>query len=251
MTSLRAAPINDAYELLKAKQYDKALAMLVPMAESGDPVAQFYVGNAYYDGLGVSADKAKGIKWLVKAATQGSVPAQRRVGLIYLDDQKNPTEAELWLSKAADGGDLSAAGILGSALVSGKDVNKNPAKGIELLRKAAASGDVDAQYCLGDILFFGHEGKEFSNLKEGFEWLKEAAESGDRDAQRVVGYAYVTGKGVSKNLSLAYGWLLLAVKKGDTSAQELIDKTVRKVATRAELERGASLVNSLEKHDGP
>ena len=52
-------------------------------AEQGDIDAQYELGNCYYNGRGVSEDKAEAVKWYRKAAEQGHVNAQYQLGFLY------------------------------------------------------------------------------------------------------------------------------------------------------------------------
>ena len=52
-------------------------------AKQGDMVAQKNLGDAYYNGKGVSQDYKEGVKWWRKAAKQGYAPAQNKLGQAY------------------------------------------------------------------------------------------------------------------------------------------------------------------------
>jgi TPR repeat protein len=51
-------------------------------AEKGDAIAQYNLGYMYCNG--VSQDFAKAVEWYRKAAEQGSVYAQNKLGNMYL-----------------------------------------------------------------------------------------------------------------------------------------------------------------------
>ena len=51
--------------------YSAAMEKLTPLAEKGDPAAQYAVGYMYYYGQGVSTNKSLGEIWIGKAADQG------------------------------------------------------------------------------------------------------------------------------------------------------------------------------------
>jgi hypothetical protein len=55
------------------------------LAENGDVIAQWYLGNCYYNGQGVPKDYVEAVKWFRKAADQGYATAQRRLGVCYYD----------------------------------------------------------------------------------------------------------------------------------------------------------------------
>jgi TPR repeat protein len=60
------------------KAYVKALTWLKPAADGGHAESQFYVGEAYTYGRGVTADKATAKEYYRKAASQGHAQAQQR-----------------------------------------------------------------------------------------------------------------------------------------------------------------------------
>ena len=49
-------------------------------AEQGDAIAQFNLGDMYYNGEGVSVDYQEAMKWYSKAAEQGLADAQSSLG---------------------------------------------------------------------------------------------------------------------------------------------------------------------------
>jgi hypothetical protein len=76
-------------------------------AGQGDPKAQYAMGRAYRDGVGVPADTARAASWFVRAAAQGYAPAQRNLGLRHLHGHgvnRNLAEANFWLSLAIQQG---------------------------------------------------------------------------------------------------------------------------------------------------
>lgn len=96
---------------------------LLAEAEAGDAEAQFKVGNAYCCGYGAVYDNKEATKWMCKAARQGYVPAQKKIGWIYRSDQgfaaptdkiryasleNNDALAYAWYSIAAKSGDKKA-----------------------------------------------------------------------------------------------------------------------------------------------
>jgi Caspase domain/Sel1 repeat len=88
--------------------YDRAnletsLKVWRPMAESGDALAQTYVGEIYEKGLGVPPDYTEAAKWYRRAAEHGSARAASNLGYLYeqgLGVQKDPAEAVAWYRRA-------------------------------------------------------------------------------------------------------------------------------------------------------
>jgi hypothetical protein len=84
-----------------AKWNRRALEVLRPLAERGDTAAQYELSNLYVGVVpGVERDDAQMLKWVVAAAEHDFIPAQARLGNIYLQAQalpKDEVKALMWL----------------------------------------------------------------------------------------------------------------------------------------------------------
>jgi uncharacterized protein len=97
------------------------------LAEKGN-AAQYKLGTAYDEGLGVSKDYVEAFKWFRLAAEQGHVHSQFRVGEMYMSGDgvaKNDAEAVKWFRKAAEQGLANAQGMLGIMYAKGQAVPQN------------------------------------------------------------------------------------------------------------------------------
>ena len=84
--------------------YRDALAFFRQLANQGDPVAEYWLAHMTELGLGMAKDPAKAVGIYKKAAEQGDVAAQTRLGEIYLDGNIVPPDfgtARTYLEKAA------------------------------------------------------------------------------------------------------------------------------------------------------
>ncbi|HVM47251.1 MAG TPA: protein kinase [Candidatus Acidoferrum sp.] len=105
--------------------FSKALALLLPAALKGDPVAQHRVGVMYALGQGVDQNFGEATRWFRKAAEQGQGEAQFSMGLRYHEGQgvpRNPVEAARWFKLAADQGITLAASALAGCYAKGDGV---------------------------------------------------------------------------------------------------------------------------------
>tara|TARA_R110000782_G_scaffold94423_1_gene178152 strand:- start:1962 stop:2861 length:900 start_codon:yes stop_codon:yes gene_type:complete len=66
-----------AYE---AGAFDKAKTILLPLAEAGNPHAQYLVGDMYYEGQSVVQNYGAAIDWYTKAGKQGHAQALGALG---------------------------------------------------------------------------------------------------------------------------------------------------------------------------
>ncbi|MDX3910376.1 MAG: SPOR domain-containing protein [Sphingobium sp.] len=119
--------------------YDKAVAEWRPLANAGDPDAQFNIGQAYKLGRGVPLDTPIAMEWFRKAAAKGHIRAEDNYGLL-LFQQKRQQEALPFLRKSADRGEPRAQYILGTAYFNGEFVTKDWVQAYALMTRAAASG---------------------------------------------------------------------------------------------------------------
>lgn len=71
VVSAAGGPLEDAEAAIKRRDYTTAARIIRPLAESGDPTAQYNLGVFYDNGLGVPQDKVSAYMWLSLAATQG------------------------------------------------------------------------------------------------------------------------------------------------------------------------------------
>ncbi len=84
---------------LKRGDYATAFQEMHPLAEQGNPVAQYNVALMYFKGRGVPQNSAEAERWYTKSAEQGNTGAQRNLGFMYLNGQgipRNYTQAEKW-----------------------------------------------------------------------------------------------------------------------------------------------------------
>lgn len=76
VTNALAGPLEDAEAFRQNHDYQKALQLLKPLAEKGDPKAQYALGNMYRDGEGVTQNRDEALKWYNRAGDQGYVPPE-------------------------------------------------------------------------------------------------------------------------------------------------------------------------------
>src|SRR3546814_11567424 len=84
------------------------------------------------------------------------------LGRVYLEGGKgirpDAENAEVWLARAADRGDVSSMTLLGSAHLDKIVPDSDPQQGIDYLQRAAAQGDDTARARLGTAYLFGADG---------------------------------------------------------------------------------------------
>ena len=91
--------------------YGEAASIWRPLAEEGDPKAQFNLGLLHETGRGVTGDPAEAAMWYERAARQGVTQAQLNLAALHQTGRgvaQDPAEALYWLEVAAQLGEGAA-----------------------------------------------------------------------------------------------------------------------------------------------
>lgn len=83
-----------------------------PLAEQGDPAAQFNLGLLYLDGRGVPESPAEAANWFRRSAEQDYTEAQHNLGAMYASGQgvkRDYIQAYKWLDLCAAKGNAGCA----------------------------------------------------------------------------------------------------------------------------------------------
>ena len=100
-------PYDQALAAWRRGEYATAYRLWLPIADEGDPDAQFYLGYMSEYGQGAPRNSMEAIKWYRKAADQEHAVAQFSLGMMYANGEGVPasdTEAAQWYRLAADQG---------------------------------------------------------------------------------------------------------------------------------------------------
>jgi len=205
-----AGPLEDGIAAYNAKNFDKAVELLQPLAEkSNNPQAQEKIGRLYHRGKGLPKDAGKAAEWYLKAAEQGDAPAAARLGSMY------------WI---------------------GEGVPRDPNQAVKWYVLGASKGNPLAQVGIG---YMSMEGIGTTvDFAAAAGWFNRAAEQGDASAMLALGTLFELGKGVPKDVVQAYKWYSLATVDDGEYEQELFDRAKRsrdalaRKITRAQVEEG-------------
>ncbi len=159
---------SSGYTYYKRKNYQKAFDAFKIAATLGHAYSQNYLGNLYFNGLGVEQDFQKALEWYEKSAEQNNARGIYSLGVMY---------------------------------VNGKGVKKNLKKAFALFSKSAELGYPKAQFNLGAMYYngFGVDKDESTSVK----WFKKAADNNISQAAYEVAKAYESGKGLPQNIDKA------------------------------------------------
>jgi len=157
-STVTVAGLKEGYEALSKKDYVTAANEYRPLAERGDPEAQYRIGRMYEFGNGYPQDKAQGIAWIRKAAAQGHADAEQELGVIYATGdgvKQDNVQAVAWFRKAAEQGEATAQYILVLLYAKGQGVARDYAQAVDWWRKSAVQGNADAQFKLAVVYHTG------------------------------------------------------------------------------------------------
>ena len=173
---------------------------LRPLAEKGDPGAQFQLGTKYLTGRWpVKKDISEGLHWLRASAEQGFIRAQLHLGTYYANTGGNDPAALAWLRRAAE--NIAERDGVIAARGAGVILSRDPGTSAEAagyFRRAAERGDLQAQVLLG-ALYLDGRGVERS-FDEGLRWIERAATANYVLPKYVLTFIYAEGFGTPPNV---------------------------------------------------
>jgi len=207
--------------------YATALKEWQPIADRGDPNAEYNLALMYALGQGTAQDYQKAAEWYQKAAEQGVPAAEYNLGVMYANGQgvkQDSEEASKWFRKAADEGIGDAETSLGELY---EGASKNYSEAEKWYRKAAEQGIASAAFNLGVMYDLG-EGVT-QDYDQAIQWYTKAADAGYAPALTNLGILYYNAQGVKRDLVQAYAWFARAQKVGDPRAGELFRTTAERM----------------------
>jgi TPR repeat protein len=130
-----------------SNEYDTALAIWQPLADTGDTESQYGLGMMYGNGFGVPMDDALAIKWYGLAAGQGHAGAQCNLAVMHQNGwgvPLNEEEAVRLYSLAAEQGVAEAMVSLGRHFAMDFSEAYDPLEAYKWFSLAALRDDIDA-----------------------------------------------------------------------------------------------------------
>ncbi|MGH6880337.1 tetratricopeptide repeat protein [Hypericibacter sp.] len=181
------AGMDEAAEALAHGDWAIAFREMKPLAEAGNPDAQYKLGWMYHRGDGIPVDYSSARFWFEKAAAQGQPDAELELGDLYAHGQgvmKNLTTAADWYGKAAAHGNAEAMNNLGAMAAGGEGRPADPGEALRWFTGAANKGFAGAQYNLG-LIYARGEGVPV-DMKAAYMWFRLAADDGNEDAPQAL-----------------------------------------------------------------
>jgi clan AA aspartic protease (TIGR02281 family) len=200
----------------------------------------------------VAADRAAEIERLKPVAEKGEPAAQYRLGLLYAESKDLP-EAVHYYKLAAAQDHHEAQARLASLNCAGQGVPKNPQECVRLYRLAAEAGVTLAQANLAGHYLTG-EGVSIDH-GEAARLARLAADKGDGTGQFMLAICYETGVGVSRDRSEALRLYQLSAAQGNAAAQRSLTRLgvtqpVPAAASQPATVAASMLAVTLRRHGG-
>lgn len=206
-----AAPLDDGIAAYHRDDFVTAMRTLKPLAEAGDPLAQYHLGRMYRNGKGVTENDAKAVSWYLKAARQGLGFAQTDLGAAYYTGEgvvQDDASAFYWTQLAANQGVSLAQSNLSILYAEGYGVPQDYNQSVLWARKAAEQGEANGQNILCVAYRKGQGAPQ--DYVQAVSWCRKAAEQGNAVGQFELGLLYRSGQGVPQDYIRSYMWLNLA-----------------------------------------
>ena len=204
-----AKRLDKAREALsQAKDYFEARRLLEPLAESGDPEAQYLMAYCYTKASNPDLFPPKYVNiYLEKAAAQGHLKAQYFLAQNYrvgFNDTEDPVLSAKWYEEAAKQGhakyQISAEAsdplglyYLGLAYENGVGTKADRKKALECYRKGAELKHKNCTFRYAYIQDPVYGFPEFANGEAALKWYYEAKILRDARASRYLGLHYANG----------------------------------------------------------
>ena len=175
------ASIEDAVMEMRARNFAKAVELLIPEAEGGHAFAQEALGDMYAGGLGVEADMKQACTWWERASMQGRGMAMYNLGICYATGQGglkiDNEKATHYYEMAAENGVVQGWCAIGEILLTAGTELYDPEKGKDLCLKSADLGSDKAQYTVAGLYLTGTAVER--DFAEAARWLQRAADQGN------------------------------------------------------------------------
>jgi TPR repeat protein len=146
--AIAAGNYQDGRSAYDVGDFEKALAVWAPAADSGDADSQYGMGLLYSEGIVVPMDDNEALKWFGLAAEQGHGDAQYKLGVMHANGWGVPmdeTEAMKWYKLAAENGVTAAQVSLGTMYQNGFSVEQDKVEALKWFSVAVKLGDNDAR----------------------------------------------------------------------------------------------------------
>lgn len=224
----KSAKSGNSHALLAIRRLDKSAKPVEadpnPAPQNNMDAKELFDLAMKYEIEGCGDSVCNTVEMIAKSAELGYVPAQSRLGSMYLTGDRVEQcygKAFEWFSKAAGQNDSEALYQLGGLYEWGNGVTESVDKAIELYSKAKELGSIHAAVSL-NLLQASIKSTDESghSIDPTLRVLIKGAESGDPESQYGLGVVFEQGVLAPKNEDEAIHWYLLAACRGNEDAKK-------------------------------
>jgi uncharacterized protein len=210
---------EEGADAFNSENYEKAIKIMLPLANEGDVRAQLSVASMYFAGLGVQQDYRQAIKWYRPAAEKGHPVAQHSlaISLLSLNEVDNIREAIEYLLEADKQHVPFAQSCLGDIFTGAYNLSSEALnsftfsfdEALKWYQKAGEGGFSYAYHRLGEIFASGEE--VYKDEAKAILCYRRAAQEGYEPSQEILGRAYAEGLfGLPKDPEQSQYWFTQA-----------------------------------------
>lgn len=215
----KLAAFDQAQVAVWTGAYPRAVELLKPLAERGDPRAQELYARLHVEGWGVPRDPGVARKWFEKALAK-SPDAAYNLGRLHEQGwggAQDPARAMELFRSAAERGHEEAAGRMGFLMATATG-ERDLAGAYGWFERALASGHGHAQLWLGKLIAEGARGEpDMARVRSFYE---QAARDGEPEAQYEIGVLCARKTAGPCEDREAIKWLTRAAMQGNDKARQ-------------------------------
>ena len=226
----RAAMLNQSHAqsnlgwhfVLRGKtpeEQQQGVRWLRKAAIQGSAMAMYRLADALRDGKEGEVNLAESLEWLIKGAAMGSAECQCALGTAYMlgtGIERDTIKAHNLYQISSLQGCSWATYLLGLSYEAGDGTPINPTKAIDCYKEVADT-EAKAAFRIGYIYLWG-AGEIAEDRPTAVRWLRQAADQGSADAQLHLGIMLLAGHGVTQNASQAFKWFKQSAAQNNRSA---------------------------------
>ena len=220
------------------EDFDAAFEWLKSAASIGSSEAMWYLGYCHENAIGLVENLKIAEFWYEQGYAAGDFNSAFALGTFYeqaLTGVKDNVKALSLYQEAAEKGHVRAHYNAGILLYWGSGVQQNRRLAYEYINYAATHGHGMAKVSMGQALLDGEDCLE-KNEKAGIKFLIEASQQGVTDADSLLGFCYISGRGVEIDISKSIYHSQRAAEDGDAWAQfRLAHALIQRQDSKADL----------------
>lgn len=208
----------------KAEKYSRAAFEGFEKMERKEKsdLTEYQLGKMSYYGQGCEQNLEQAIKYLELSAQKKNVPAQLLLNKIYIEyrmEDKIPDALKVLEELAEKGKKEAAQYALGKFYADKGTSYYDPRKSVYYLKQVAGENEY-AKYALGKIYLDRDSGVYSPGT--GIRYMEELSENGNSAAQIKLGFEYLKGESVKRDVGKSAEYFEKAAAQGEELAKEML-----------------------------